>query len=99
MITVIVVVIVVLIFCCIIPFYRALEKRYHHWEDTEHDPRLVKEIEPFSWKTTYPKIPYGITGLHPKKNVLKSNNRQTDFFAYTFVWFGFLSRESCSSLK
>ena len=33
MITVIVVVIVVIIFCCLVPFYRALEKRYHHWDD------------------------------------------------------------------
>ena len=39
MITVLVVVIVVLIFCCLVPFYRALEKRYHHWEDEENDPR------------------------------------------------------------
>ena len=39
MITVLVVVIVVLVFCCLVPFYRALEKRYHHWEDEENDPR------------------------------------------------------------
>ena len=39
MIVVIIVIIVVLIFCCLVPFYRALEKRYHHWDDLEHDPR------------------------------------------------------------
>ena len=41
MITVIVVVIVVLVFCFLDPFFRALEKRYHHWEDEENDPRWI----------------------------------------------------------
>jgi len=54
MITVIVVVIVVLIFCCIIPFYRALEKRYHHWEDTEHDPRW--DNDQFQFSPTSPRL-------------------------------------------
>lgn len=39
MITVIVVIIVVIIFCCFVPFWRALKKRDHHWEDPENDPR------------------------------------------------------------
>ena len=43
MIFFIVVVMVVLIFCCAVPFYRALEKRYHHWDDIEHDPRYTRD--------------------------------------------------------
>ena len=43
MIFFIVVVLVVLIFCCAVPFYRALEKRYHHWDDIEHDPRYTRD--------------------------------------------------------
>ena len=54
MITVIVVVVVVVIFCCLVPFYRALEKRYHHWEDIEHDPRW--DQDQFQFSPTSPKI-------------------------------------------
>lgn len=54
MITVLVVVIVVLIFCCLVPFYRALEKRYHHWEDEENDPRW--DNDQFQFSPTSPRL-------------------------------------------
>lgn len=54
MITVIVVVIVVLVFCCLVPFYRALEKRYHHWEDEENDPRW--DNDQFQFSPTSPRL-------------------------------------------
>ena len=53
MITVLVVVIVVLIFCCLVPFYRALEKRYHHWEDEENDPRSKARIPTLNIKDIF----------------------------------------------
>jgi len=54
MITVLVVVIVVLIFCCLVPFYRALEKRYHHWENEENDPRW--DNDQFQFSPTSPRL-------------------------------------------
>lgn len=54
MITVLVVVIVVLVFCCLVPFYRALEKRYHHWEDEENDPRW--DNDQFQFSPTSPRL-------------------------------------------
>jgi len=54
MITVLVAVIVVLIFCCLVPFYRALEKRYHHWEDEENDPRW--DNDQFQFSPTSPRL-------------------------------------------
>lgn len=54
MITVLVVVVVVLVFCCLVPFYRALEKRYHHWEDEENDPRW--DNDQFQFSPTSPRL-------------------------------------------
>jgi len=54
MIIVLVVVIVVLVFCCLVPFYRALEKRYHHWEDEENDPRW--DNDQFQFSPTSPRL-------------------------------------------
>ena len=53
MITVIVVIIVVIIFCCFVPFWRALKKRDHHWEDPENDPRW--DLDNFQFSTTSPR--------------------------------------------
>jgi len=54
MITVIIILIVVIIFCCALPFYRALEKRWHHWDDLGNDPRW--DVENFQFSPTSPQM-------------------------------------------
>ena len=54
MMTVIIILVVVIIFCCALPFYRALEKRWHHWDDLGNDPRW--DVENFQFSPTSPQI-------------------------------------------
>jgi len=54
MLTVIIIIIVVIIFCCALPFYRALEKRWHHWDDLGNDPRW--DVENFQFSPTSPQL-------------------------------------------
>jgi len=54
MMTVIIILIVVIIFCCALPFYRALEKRWHHWDDLGNDPRW--DVENFQFSPTSPQM-------------------------------------------
>jgi len=54
MLTVIIIIVVVIIFCCALPFYRALEKRWHHWDDLGNDPRW--DVENFQFSPTSPQL-------------------------------------------
>jgi len=54
MMTVIIILVVVIIFCCALPFYRALEKRWHHWDDLGNDPRW--DVENFQFSPTSPQM-------------------------------------------
>eukprot|EP00090_Calanus_glacialis_P012629 TRINITY_DN21230_c0_g1_i1.p1 TRINITY_DN21230_c0_g1~~TRINITY_DN21230_c0_g1_i1.p1 ORF type:complete len:307 (-),score=93.34 TRINITY_DN21230_c0_g1_i1:119-1039(-) len=54
MLTVLIIIIVVIIFCCLLPFYRALEKRWHHWDDLGNDPRW--DVENFQFSPTSPQM-------------------------------------------
>ena len=65
MLTVLIIIIVVLIFCCGVPFYQALEKRWHHWDDLGNDPRW--DVENFQFSPTSPQI---IRDPNPKYNRL-----------------------------
>jgi len=54
MLTVIIIIVVVVIFCLLLPFYRALEKRWHHWDDPGNDPRW--DVENFQFSPTSPQL-------------------------------------------
>jgi len=54
MLTVLIILVVVLIFCCLLPFYKALEKRWHHWDDLANDPRW--DVENFQFSPTSPRL-------------------------------------------
>lgn len=78
MITVIVVIIVVVIFCCFVPFWRALKKRDHHWEDPENDPRW--DLDNFQFSTTSPRPERKLgddNGDYNRLSVVSNNNSST----------------------
>ena len=43
MIIMIIILVIVMVFFCMVPFYKALEKRWKHWDDIENDPRCLHE--------------------------------------------------------
>jgi len=46
--TVLVILVVVLIVFCCIPVYKALAKRWRHWDDLDNDPRWARDTFQFS---------------------------------------------------
>ena len=54
MLTVLIILAVVLIFCCLLPFYKALEKRWRHWDDLSNDPRW--DLVNFQFSPTSPRM-------------------------------------------
>ena len=53
MLVLLVVLVFLLVFFCLMPFFRAMSKRWKHWEDPENDPRWGAEHFQFS---TSPKL-------------------------------------------
>lgn len=54
MIILIIILIIVMIFFCCVPMYRALEKRWSHWDDLENDPRW--NADSFQFSPTSPQV-------------------------------------------
>merc|ERR1719385_639492 len=44
-----------MIFFCMVPVYKALEKRWNHWDDLENDPRW--NADSFQFSPTSPQMP------------------------------------------
>merc|ERR1719300_1671517 len=55
MIIMIVILTIVMIFFCMVPVYKALEKRWNHWDDLENDPRW--NADSFQFSPTSPQMP------------------------------------------
>jgi len=51
--------VVVLFFCCM-PFYKALEKRWKHWDNPENDPRW--NLDQFQFSPTSPRLGARVEG-------------------------------------
>jgi len=54
MIIMIIILTIVMIFFCMVPFYKALEKRWNHWDDLENDPRW--NADSFQFSPTSPQM-------------------------------------------
>jgi len=54
MIIMIIILTIVMIFFCMVPVYKALEKRWNHWDDLENDPRW--NADSFQFSPTSPQM-------------------------------------------
>jgi len=68
MIIMVTVMLVVVLFFCCMPFYRALDKRWRHWDNPENDPRW--NVDQFQFSPTSPQL--GVRGTNNKYNRLSN---------------------------
>jgi len=54
MIIMIIILTIVMVFFCMVPVYKALEKRWNHWDDLENDPRW--NADSFQFSPTSPQM-------------------------------------------
>jgi len=65
MIIMIIILTIVMIFFCMVPVYKALEKRWNHWDDLENDPRW--NADSFQFSPTSPQMARAGGGLSNNK--------------------------------
>jgi len=71
MIIMIIILVIVMVFFCMVPFYKALEKRWKHWDDIENDPRW--NAETFQFSPTSPQVARSTLAGGNKYNRLSIN--------------------------